>query len=60
MKMFPCYGCANMGEEVPRCRNWKSCKAYRGLLRSNGIKGVAMYVAGLIAERRKAAQAGEG
>ena len=59
MKKFPCYNCPRIGEEAPRCNDWKKCRSYRGWLRSQGIKGLVIYVAGLIVEHRKAKQAGE-
>jgi hypothetical protein len=54
MTEFPCYDCDNIGEEVPRCTKWKRCKAYRAWIRSQGMKGLLIYAAGLIVERREA------
>ena len=60
MKVFPCYDCPFIGDEAPRCKDWKACKKYRDWLRGKGFKGLAIYVASIIVERHKAAQAGEG
>ena len=55
MSKFPCYGCPDIGSDVPRCNNWDKCEKYRTWLRDQGIKGVAIYVACKIIERRKSA-----
>jgi hypothetical protein len=50
---FPCYDCKDIGEETPRCQNWKKCNNYGCWLKSEGVKGFAICVAGIIVEKRK-------
>lgn len=51
LSLFPCYYCNSMGPDVPRCDQWRKCKKYRKWLAGNGIKGLAIYLAGIIKER---------
>lgn len=59
MKEFPCYDCPDIGEDAPRCNKWKHCKRYHGWIWSKGIKGLAIFIAGLIEERQKTKRTGE-
>lgn len=38
MIYFPCYKCSNIGDEVPRCDNYKICPAWLSWAYEQGIK----------------------
>lgn len=37
---FPCYDCADIGEETPRCDNFMACEKWNGWAHEQGCKAL--------------------